>query len=108
MGQTAILEDVDGAQLARSRSRARRLRIVLVAFIIGAWFVGHRCCHGSMSQATVCPQTEALVPTQNHELWSDISALISADSFEKHAAELLGGAVRVRYVCFLDVPLSAL
>ncbi|KAL4268708.1 peptidase M20A family protein [Pleurotus pulmonarius] len=96
MGQTAILEDVDGAQLARSRSRARRLRILLVAFIIGAWFVGYRCCHGSTSQNTVCPQTEALVPTQNHELWSNISALVSTDSFEKHAAELLGGAVRVR------------
>lgn len=111
MGQTAILEDIGSEQLARARARSRfrRLHLLLVAVFVGAYFVGHRCWHhASMNQAPVCPQTEALVPTENHGLWSDISALISTDSFEKHVAELLGGAVRVRYVCFLNDPLSVL
>ncbi|KAG5220585.1 hypothetical protein IMY05_C4560000800 [Salix suchowensis] len=100
MGQTATLEDIDGGQFARARartSRSHRLHLLLVVVFVGAYLFGHRCWHhASMNQAPVCPQTEALVPTQNNGLWSDISALVSTDSFEKYAAELLGGAVRIR------------
>ncbi|KLO11595.1 carboxypeptidase S [Schizopora paradoxa] len=50
---------------------------------------------GPQINAEICPQSDAIFPSRNVEVWKELDKVFNNPDFNPKAAELLGGAVRV-------------
>lgn len=72
--------------------------LALLTCLHSLQLVNLRSCwsEGAMdASAQQCPQSTAVVPEKNGELWESLGQAFDSDAFKGRAVEWLGGAVRV-------------
>jgi Gly-Xaa carboxypeptidase len=74
--------------------------VFAVAFLHADFLYGKFLSATSLTHtvAKLCPQSDALYPENNAQLWDSLGSDFDEDAFTTRAAAWLGGAVRIPYV----------